>query len=165
MITCKKCGDEFSSRVNIDGKARVLSSRKYCLVCSPFGQHNTRKINGESRKDQPPHKCSCGETNPNKFYGNKRYLCGKCHNQYNLKKGQEKRDRAIAYKGGKCELCGYSKYSGALDFHHIDPKLKDPKFPGMRSWSWDKIKNEIDKCALLCSNCHREVHAGVHSQK
>jgi hypothetical protein len=67
---------------------------------------------------------------------------------------------AIAYKGGKCEICGYKKYQGVLDFHH----LRDKEFTiGNKGYtrSWKKIQNELDKCVLLCANCHREVEAGI----
>jgi HNH endonuclease. len=66
------------------------------------------------------------------------------------------------YKGGKCELCGYKKCPRALSFHHIDPKKKafGISTKGLTR-SWDKIREEIDKCVLLCANCHMEVHDGI----
>lgn len=69
---------------------------------------------------------------------------------------------AIEYKGGKCQICGYSKYQGAFDLHHIDPKQKDFGI-GDKGYtrSWEKVKTELDKCVLVCANCHREVEAGV----
>lgn len=72
------------------------------------------------------------------------------------------REMAREYKGGKCIICGYRKYSGALDFHHKDSSKKDfgLSMNGL-THSWDKIKKEVDKCVLLCANCHREVHAGI----
>ena len=72
------------------------------------------------------------------------------------------REMAREYKGGKCVICGYKRYSGALDFHHRDPSKKDFGLStrGLTR-SWEKIKKEIDKCALVCANCHRELHAGI----
>ncbi|EKD80311.1 MAG: hypothetical protein ACD_40C00144G0002 [uncultured bacterium] len=69
---------------------------------------------------------------------------------------------AVELKGGKCQICGYNKYIGAMDFHHIDEENKsfDLSSKGLTR-SWDRIKEEINKCALVCSNCHREIHAGV----
>ena len=164
MPICKKCNDYFPNRMEIDGKKRCLHKRKYCISCSPYGQHNTRKLNNKMRKDQKPHNCSsCGETDPNKFYGHKRTICGACHNKYTLQKGLEKRQKAIDYLGGKCQICDYNKHYGALEFHHLDPSIKDPKYGNLRSWSWDRIVREIQKCVLLCANCHREVHAEVTS--
>ena len=48
----------------------------------------------------PQYKCQCGETDKNKFYQNKTRICGKCHNQYTINKGKEKRNRAIEFLGG-----------------------------------------------------------------
>jgi len=72
------------------------------------------------------------------------------------------RKMAREYKGGKCVLCGYNKCQDALDFHHKNPNKKDfgLSVKGLTR-SWDKIKSEIDKCALVCANCHREIHAGI----
>lgn len=69
---------------------------------------------------------------------------------------------AREYKGDKCAICGYSRCEDALDFHHIDPSKKDfgLSLKGLTR-SWEKIKIEIEKCVLLCANCHREVHAGI----
>ena len=65
--------------------------------------------------------------------------------------------KGIAYLGGHCQHCGYNRCMGALQFHHKDPKEKEFSISG-RSLSWDRIKAELDKCLLLCSNCHAEIH-------
>jgi hypothetical protein len=44
MAICRKCGEHFPNRIYIDGKERVLNSRKYCLICSLFNSRNTRKL-------------------------------------------------------------------------------------------------------------------------
>lgn len=69
---------------------------------------------------------------------------------------------AIEYKGGRCKICGYSKYSGALELHHINKSDKSFGI-GDKGYtrSWDKIKQELEKCVLLCANCHREVEGGI----
>lgn len=67
--------------------------------------------------------------------------------------------KAIEYKGGACLKCGYSKYYGALHFHHVDPATKTASWVKIRLWSWDKVLQELDKCVLLCSNCHAEEHS------
>ena len=80
-----------------------------------------------------------------------------------VKKRRKKlRQMARKYKGGSCELCGYSKCSRALSFHHKDPKQKSfgIAVKGLTR-SWDAIRTEIDKCILLCANCHMEVHDGI----
>ena len=69
---------------------------------------------------------------------------------------------SLEYKGGKCQICGYNKYQGALDLHHLNQE--DKKFGiGDKGYtrSWEKVRAELDKCILVCANCHREVEAGV----
>lgn len=69
---------------------------------------------------------------------------------------------AIEYKGGSCQICGYNRYQGALELHHIDRTQKSFAL-GDKGYtrSWEKVKEELDKCILLCANCHREVGAGI----
>ena len=70
----------------------------------------------------------------------------------------------VEYKGGKCELCGYNKCEGALEFHHKDPKEKDIE---ISKWNFNYNQdiniflNEVNKCMLLCANCHREQHCMI----
>ncbi len=72
------------------------------------------------------------------------------------------KEKAIRFMGGECQVCGYHKYQGALDFHHIDPSTKSFGIGGYRhSRSWDRVKKELAKCILVCANCHREIGAGI----
>ena len=69
---------------------------------------------------------------------------------------------SLEYKGGCCEKCGYNKCIEALEFHHINPEVKDFEVSGNgHCKSWETIKKELDKCLLLCANCHRELHASL----
>lgn len=80
------------------------------------------------------------------------------------KRRKKIRQMALEHLGGKCSLCGYDRCSDALDFHHKDEKTK--KFglsqDGMTR-SWEKTKQELEKCILVCANCHREIHAGKNA--
>lgn len=107
-------------------------------------------------------RCSdCGETDPGKFYGHKKRTCSICQNRYNLEKGQEKKAFARAMLGDSCSSCGFDQYPCSLDIHHLDPEQKDLAFASMRGWTLERISNEMKKCILLCSNCHRAVHNGL----
>lgn len=66
-------------------------------------------------------------------------------------------------KKAGCARCGYAKYVGALEYHHRDMRTKDSSLAqAIRDkWSDQRILLEVAKCVLLCSNCHREVHAGL----
>lgn len=66
--------------------------------------------------------------------------------------------KAIEYKGGKCVCCGYDKCYAALVFHHRDPEEKEMSWGHLRKRNWEFIKLELDKCDLMCHNCHVEKH-------
>lgn len=100
----------------------------------------------------------CGENKRINFYGHKKSRCGTCHNRYTKELAAKKRKRAVNSAGGKCTNCGYNDYSCALDFHHLDPGIKDPKFNNFPGWSWSRIEKELKKCILLCKNCHAVEH-------
>jgi len=89
----------------------------------------------------------------------KRLRCKKCRVIYVKKRRDKIKNFAIDYKGGKCNRCGYDKCLEALEFHHIDPEQKDFEIStlGYRN-SLERLKKELDKCELLCANCHREEH-------
>jgi hypothetical protein len=70
---------------------------------------------------------------------------------------------AIKYKGGGCCRCGYNKYYGALEFHHRNPDEKECDWVKLRLKSWDSITKELDKCDLVCRNCHAEIHGEIHA--
>lgn len=69
------------------------------------------------------------------------------------------RQMAIDYKGGRCQICGYNRCFEALEFHHLESDDKDFGISDKGyTRSWEKIKAELDKCMLVCANCHRELH-------
>ena len=92
----------------------------------------------------------------------KRERCKKCAVDAVMKRRTKVKQLAIDYKGGKCEICEYSKYNGALEFHHLEPNEKEFNIGRYgHSRSWERVKNEIDKCILVCSNCHKEIHGNI----
>lgn len=75
------------------------------------------------------------------------------------------KEKLVEYKGGKCERCGYNKCITALEFHHLDPNEKEFGVGNFEVLSFDKCKKEVDKCILVCSNCHREIHYEEYLKK
>lgn len=71
--------------------------------------------------------------------------------------------KLVQAMGGQCQICSYNKCMNALDFHHIDPKEKEISFGKIRAnpISINKFIEELKKCILVCSNCHREIHEGI----
>lgn len=91
--------------------------------------------------------------------GENRYRCKKCSADNVRRRRYRLKEKAVEYKGGKCEFCGYNKCIDALEFHHKNPEEKDFGISSGETKSWEKIKNELDKCLMLCANCHREIHS------
>lgn len=67
--------------------------------------------------------------------------------------------QAVKLLGGKCSICGYNKCIDALEFHHKNPNEKEFKIGSGNTMSWKEYKNEVSKCMLVCSNCHKEIHS------
>ena len=91
-----------------------------------------------------------------------RFRCMKCRVEDVQRRRERVKRLAVEYKGGKCCICGYNRYIGALEFHHLNPNEKDFGI-GSKGYtrSLEKVKEELDKCICVCSNCHKEIHAGV----
>ena len=85
--------------------------------------------------------------------------------QYNRLKEWRRntKQKLVEALGSQCQICTYNKCNSALDFHHIDPAEKDFSISSCskNAAAWDKIIQEVKKCILLCSNCHRELHDGL----
>lgn len=83
-------------------------------------------------------------------------------NDYNYQKlrGLKRKLYLIELRGGKCEMCGYKKNISAIEFHHIDPTIKDSNLDmrKLSNSSMEFILSEFEKCLVLCANCHREIH-------
>ena len=156
MPKCRRCAENFPNRIVIDGKQRNLGKRKFCLKCSPWDKHNTR--------------------HPDRIKNGMFIVCASCSRKYHYDKRaghgttdcnscranrhrNKKRGMAIALLGGQCSKCGYSRCQEALDFHHVNPKGKEFTVSSFFNLSWKRIQKEVEKCVLLCANCHREEHA------
>lgn len=74
---------------------------------------------------------------------------------------QRLKDRATYVMGDKCACCGYDKCIQALEFHHLNPEEKDFSFGTNANRSWSSTRRELQKCILVCANCHREIHYGI----
>lgn len=93
------------------------------------------------------------------------HRCAKCASESVSKRRRVVKQKAIDYKGGKCSICGYNKCNRALEFHHLDPTQKDFGIGGKGATiAWTKIQKELDKCILVCSNCHCEIHDSLDKQ-
>lgn len=158
---CRKCGGQVPKFVWIQGKKRNCQRRKYCLTCSPFGLHNTRILEKHREKHSKLKKCPvCLELHSQK--GNK---CFKCYFYEREKLIQEKVSNLLG--GFTCWMCGYNKTKKNICFHHVNEseKLFGLTTRELVGYSWEKVTKEIDKCILVCHNCHGEIHEGIISSQ
>ena len=101
--------------------------------------------------------------NETEFYAKQNRLqakCKKCFNLYCMDRWTKRKKFAIEYKGGICADCKKEYPHPVYDFHHLDPSEKDLQWTKMRLVSKERMIAELDKCVLLCSNCHRMRHYG-----
>lgn len=90
--------------------------------------------------------------------------CKGCFNKRCQKRWIARKLKAITYKGSQCTDCmihiDNSHYS-IFEFHHLIPSEKDYDWTQLRMMTWSKVLEELDKCVLLCANCHRIRHADL----
>ena len=122
-----------------------------------YSLQTLRKTNDDNNLKLCP-KCKTSKPK-NDFYKSTKSssYCKSCILESNAERRRIVKQQAIDYLGGKCSNCGYNKCNSALEFHHIDSTQKDKDYSNYKT-SFDKLKSELDKCILLCSNCHREHH-------
>lgn len=92
----------------------------------------------------------------NYYHRNRERLRGNSTKEHRIKKL-----KAIEYLGGKCKDCNGVFHQSVYDFHHLNPKEKDSILAHLFWKSWDKILIELNKCILLCANCHRLRHWSI----
>ena len=182
MKMCEECNSKFASRIAIGGKYRNLKLRKRCLDCEPFVDTDKTNLVINNTKF-----CSsCGQIkNIDNFYKSSasksgyQAWCKSClinTNKYrykhnpNIKKktfedsfhsGQKMQHicNEIKKKYG-CSFCD-EREPCVLDFHHVDPNTKEMSVSALASnKSKERLVNEINRCAVVCSNCHRKLHFG-----
>jgi transposase-like protein len=91
-----------------------------------------------------------------------RYRCKQCRSAAVTARRRRVKRLLIEEAGGRCILCGYDRFPGALHFHHLDPAQKSfaVSLQGVTR-SLEKARAEAAKCVLMCANCHAEVEGGL----
>lgn len=150
-------------------------NRKYCSVfCAGKQNQNCIRSKSWTKKSKKPnmHTIICDFCKISILTNRRKYcsatcsrkarwsLCKESHKIARKHRGLSRKLKMIEYKGGKCENCGYNKCIRALTFHHKNSNQKSFTLDqrNMSQKTYDEIKTEIDKCELLCFNCHMEHH-------
>lgn len=168
-MKCKKCNSYFQQHwKGPDGLTHNLAGRLYCLSCRPFKSYCQKTVVPGLFETDTEKLCSnCKTLQPITGFSIRKFKkdgsvminshCRVCTVLRNKERRQDFKKRCVEYLGGKCESCGYCKCQTAFDFHHKDSTQKDFDISKMTG-HFDIVKKELDKCSLLCSNCHRELH-------
>lgn len=121
----------------------------------------TQRIINQLKGDRKCLTCNITQHQDNFYKKGKKYMshCKVCHQKKYTQKCRDNKQKGVDYLGGKCIKCGYNKCNAALDFHHVDSSDKEFNPAHLTRGSWNKLKIELDKCVLLCANCHREHHS------
>jgi hypothetical protein len=149
MCPCKKCGNLFSGP----------SKRRFCFECSPVGMIGGRL----PVKEGTLLKCKvCGRGYA--YCRRKGHITDKCNSCLVNGRREEVKRRAVDLMGGACVLCGYDKCLRSLDFHHVDSSKKEFNINAATAvLSWTRLEAELNKCRLLCKNCHGEVEEAIQN--
>lgn len=163
MNKCQQCGNYFPNKININGVNRNLQRRKYCIDCSPFNGHNTRKLEYtgkvvDTKETTENYTCPKHGKESVTIHGD-RLKCKICVVDWNKDFRTRRKEKLVSIFGGKCVICGYCKCIHALQFHHLDPQIKENNISTLYS-NWQNLLDEVIKCILVCANCHAEIEYG-----
>jgi len=147
----------------------IIKLKKYNRIHIDHSQDENMNIIGRYTSELKIEILFCnkhGETRFGLSTGKRpRWKCLECSSDYSYELKKRNKLRAIEYKGGKCTKCGYDKSVTALHFHHIDFRAKSFDISANISKKWDTLQNELDKCILLCMNCHFEEHERLDKEQ
>ena len=152
------CGNE--KEIQTSHVTRGIVKSCGCLLSA------IQDIDGATPNDPNSRVCKICENQFFGFLGDTRVFCYNCSPRgvtvADAHRAQKRSMKHILveYKGGKCAECGYDKCEGALQFHHVDDNDKDFSIgeihPGVIQMNL--LIAEVDKCVLLCANCHSRKH-------
>jgi transposase len=91
------------------------------------------------------------------------FRCRTCRVEAVIRRRRKVKHLLVEEAGGCCMLCGYDRCVAALEFHHLDPDSKEFGVAQRGAHSIERLRAEVRKCILLCSNCHAEVESGFNS--
>ena len=121
----------------------------------------TNKICSTCKQEKPITEYFSNGYQPN---GAKKYKA-KCKSCQRSSDKNRLRDIVTNHFGSYCcKICGYSKCIEAVEFHHLNPDKKEWKLAELRTHKKETIFNELNKGILVCANCHREIHYGMHPE-
>jgi len=127
-------------RENLEKRGECPDEHQWCYDCETY----------RIKDDFSP--------NSLKVYGR----CRDCSGKHDIERARVFKKRAIEHLGGRCVDCGFKGHYASFEFHHEKPEEKEMNWNKMRKKSWINLLPELNKCILLCSNCHGVVHCKLN---
>lgn len=155
MPNCKNCQKEFPNNIVINGITHSISSRKFCLECSPFGSRNTRSYIIDLKENEGFCSRCSNIKNIKKFYKRKNgrplSYCIDCQNEVKQLKFEEKTEMLVELFGGKCKDCEISYPPIIYCFYDENNVYYITKLYNM---SLGRAKKKFENYDMLCRNCY-----------
>lgn len=142
----KKYGLKTLGKAGAKPKSKIIDGHKECTKCGIRKPLDAFRM----RKDRP------GTLQPH---------CKECCTNKTIENNQKHKTALVGYMGGECYDCGLKDDPKVYDFHHIEPEHKDFTIQENRGKSFVKLISELDKCVMLCSNCHVKRHLEMNLEK
>jgi 5-methylcytosine-specific restriction endonuclease McrA len=93
--------------------------------------------------------------------GERRWRCKRCVGEAVTLRKQAIKQLLVEESGGCCAVCGYDRCIINLTFHHVDPRTKSFGMSMRSTKALATYREELQKCVLVCANCHGEIEAGL----
>jgi len=169
MPQCKKCQKTFPNIIVVNGEKKIVHKRRYCLDCNPFGSRiKTSLINKKDGLYKQCRKCELVKPvsafHRLKQLGSYKSYCKDCLKGSSTQWCRTRKQRIVNYLGNQCMDCRQVFPYYVYDCHHLDADKKSFQV-SLEKIKWESLVGELDKCVLLCSNCHRTRHFEEQERK
>ena len=133
-------------------------------ICSKCKKEKSIELFSKNKSKKSGYSCECKECHKiirKKYYDNNKE---KEINRVHTRRAQQVKDFKEFKSKLKCILCNENHIT-TLHFHHLNPSMKEIELStAIRlGWSKDKLEKEIDKCVVLCANCHAKEHYSLNT--
>ena len=133
-------------------------------ICSKCKEEKSIELFSKNKSKKSGYSCECKECHKiirKNYYDNNRE---KEINRVHVRRVKQVKDFKEFKSKLKCILCN-ENHIATLHFHHLDSSTKeiDLSTAVRLGWSKDKLEKEINKCVVLCANCHAKEHYSLNT--
>ena len=154
---CSRCEQYLPLDFFNKSRSGPLGLKSWCKQCrKEYRRENKEKIRAQQKRHYEQNRGRVNRRNKEWRDRNKEYI-----SEYMRDRHSSLKREAVALGGGCCQRCGYAEFNAGLSFHHVNPEDKEiAPSTVIGSGNSEAMREELDKCVLLCRNCHQSLHAG-----